>query len=327
MNKPLISVLIPAYNHENYVQETIKSIINQTYQNIELIVIDDGSKDGTWNKINEMKEICENRFSNTILISRQNKGLCETNNELIEKSNGKFIYIIASDDKAEPQAIEKLHAFLSQKPDYALCVGDNAIMDSESKLCYWDKKRNIVYNKAKAAYKTFGEYLQKTQNLDFHADYFGTYNTIYPRNYIPNGYLIRKSIFEKTGLLKKEAPLEDYYLMLQISKFAKMKYLDEILFLYRWHTTNTVTQKDRIGDYINRTRIYENNLLKNADLSTMRPEVKEFCEKGSCYKRQNFLNILIREVNMSVFERTYTYKLLGIPVYKKVKKMPQTINS
>ena len=111
--------------------------------------------------------------------------------------------------------------------------------------------------------------------------------------------------------------------MLQISKFAKMKYLDEILFLYRWHTTNTVTQKDRIGDYINRTRIYENNLLKNADLSTMRPEVKEFCEKGSCYKRQNFLNILIREVNMSVFERTYTYKLLGIPVYKKVKKMPQ----
>ena len=62
MSKTLVSVIIPAYNHEKYVQETIKSIINQTYQNIELIVIDDGSKDSTWQKILEMKDKCGRRF-------------------------------------------------------------------------------------------------------------------------------------------------------------------------------------------------------------------------------------------------------------------------
>lgn len=51
MSNPLISVIIPAYNHENYVQECINSIIEQTYKNIELIIVDDGSKDSTWNKI------------------------------------------------------------------------------------------------------------------------------------------------------------------------------------------------------------------------------------------------------------------------------------
>ena len=54
-SNPLVSVLIPAYNHENYVQETINSIINQTYQNIELIIYDDGSKDSTWNKTKQFK--------------------------------------------------------------------------------------------------------------------------------------------------------------------------------------------------------------------------------------------------------------------------------
>ena len=65
MEKP-VSVIIPAYNHQNYVQDTIKSIINQTYQNIELIIIDDGSTDRTWQKILEMKADCEKHFKNNL---------------------------------------------------------------------------------------------------------------------------------------------------------------------------------------------------------------------------------------------------------------------
>ena len=59
---PLVSVIIPAYNHEKYIKKAIESIINQTYENIELIIVDDGSDDFTWNKIQEMKPLCEKRF-------------------------------------------------------------------------------------------------------------------------------------------------------------------------------------------------------------------------------------------------------------------------
>ena len=65
MNKSLVSVLIPAYNHENYVQDSLQSIINQTYENIELIVIDDGSSDNTWQKI---KESCKNNAKNALCV-------------------------------------------------------------------------------------------------------------------------------------------------------------------------------------------------------------------------------------------------------------------
>ena len=68
MNKALISILIPAYNHEKYIQETIQSIIQQSYQNLELIIINDGSNDTTWEKINAMRELCENRFVRTIFL-------------------------------------------------------------------------------------------------------------------------------------------------------------------------------------------------------------------------------------------------------------------
>ncbi|MDR2407780.1 MAG: glycosyltransferase family 2 protein, partial [Bacteroidales bacterium] len=120
---PLVSVIIPAYNHEKYVQETITSIIEQTYKNIELIIINDGSKDATWQRILEMQDVCKARFTRVDFSTQENSGTCITLNRLIEKTHGEYVYLIASDDKAAPEAIEKEYAFLSKNPDYALAVG------------------------------------------------------------------------------------------------------------------------------------------------------------------------------------------------------------
>ena len=143
--KKLVSVLIPAYNHENYVQETINSIINQTYQNIELIIIDDGSKDSTWQKIQELQVECEKRFVRVVFETKQNEGSCKTLNKLLSLAQGEFVYIIASDDLAKPNAIEKEVEFLANNEDYALVVGDNEIIDSEGKRAYWENKIKRVY--------------------------------------------------------------------------------------------------------------------------------------------------------------------------------------
>jgi alpha-1,3-rhamnosyltransferase len=95
---PLVSIVIPSFNHESYVQECIKSVINQDYENIELIVIDDGSTDDSVEEIKRLILACDDRFVRFEFRTRENKGLSETLNEAIEWANGKYFSAIASDD-------------------------------------------------------------------------------------------------------------------------------------------------------------------------------------------------------------------------------------
>ena len=111
-NQPLVSVVIACYNHERFVQDSIQSVIDQTYQNIELIIIDDGSKDGSVKKIQEMIPTCKERFFRFEFRYRPNKGLSATLNEALVWCQGEYYSPIASDDMMLPQKIEKQINFL-----------------------------------------------------------------------------------------------------------------------------------------------------------------------------------------------------------------------
>lgn len=318
----LVSVLIPSYNHENYVQKTIKSIIKQTYKNIELIVIDDGSKDNTFEKILEMKPECEKRFSNVIFQKKENEGTCKTFNKLLSLAKGEYIYIIASDDLAKPQAIEKEINFLNKNNDYALCVGDNDIIDENDVICYWDKDRNNVYNFEEAVFKTNGEFLKnERKSVDFNSSDFGDYGLLNYSNFIPNGYLIRRNIFEIIGEFTPEAPLEDYWIMLQISKFAKMKYIDEPLFSYRWHSNNTIKISDRMKLFDEKTRAYEKTLIekyKNDNRTTK--SFKRFLKYGILYKKIGIPYVFQIQKFFKDDKRLMVIKLFNIDIFKRLKK-------
>ena len=238
----LISVIIPAYNHERYIEECVRSIMAQTYQNIELLVIDDGSKDGTFSKMQELKPECEKRFVRVVMETQKNQGTRITGNKLTDLARGKYLYLIASDDKAKPHALETLHAFLAENPDYVLAVGDDEIIGDNSERVYWGKGRKAV-TKSEALYKTFGDELHLNEPDNKHPD-FGSYEDLLKGNHIPNGYLYSRQAMIDAGKFDADVLLEDWYMHLQLAKLGKYKYIPEILFSYRWHETNTISSPE-----------------------------------------------------------------------------------
>jgi alpha-1,3-rhamnosyltransferase len=131
-NKPLVSVLIPAYNHEKYVEAAILSVVNQTYgyKNIQLIVTDDYSRDRTPIILKELA----GKFGFTLILHEQNIGLCATMNEMISLSKGEFIASFASDDISIQDRIEKQINILSQYPDIDILTGEAILIDENGEI-------------------------------------------------------------------------------------------------------------------------------------------------------------------------------------------------
>lgn len=257
---PLVSVIVPAYNHAQYVQQTLRSIIEQDYPRIELILIDDGSPDNTLEKVKEMQSICENRFENTDISTQENQGTTTTMNRLIEKANGQYILLIASDDELLPGAISALVAKMENEPDAGLVVGRNQVMDGDGNPCYWDSARNNIYIRKDAFYSDFSDFLEKTTLPTSHPKW-GTYEALLQCNHIPNGYMIRTSILKQIPSFTKDAPLEDWWLMLQLAKHSKLMNIDQETFRYRWHAANTIKQTEQMSLYAEMTMAWEKNYI------------------------------------------------------------------
>lgn len=258
--QPLISVVMPAYNHEQFVQQAIRSVIQQDYANVELLVTNDGSTDSTWDKINELKAECEKRFVRVVFATQPNRGTCQTFNELVGKAQGQFVAVLASDDELLPGALTILGTFLDTHPDYALAVGDNHFILPEGTRLgrSYSTSQFVALDDNPDTAPSFGSWLQKRNpTINFESDQFGSYRSLLAENYIPNGYLIRKEMLEKTGGWTPQAPLEDWYIMLQLAKLGKFKYFKQPLFGYRIHSTNTIFNFRRMEEMKMRTILYE----------------------------------------------------------------------
>ena len=122
-NKPLVSVLMPAYNSELYIAEAIQSILNQTYQNIELIIFDDGSSDQTRQVIQGFTDL---RIIK--ILSDQNYGVVRARNEMIDRASGKYIALMDADDIADHARLEKQVSIL-ESGQYDICGSAQWVLD------------------------------------------------------------------------------------------------------------------------------------------------------------------------------------------------------
>ncbi|MAT44681.1 MAG: hypothetical protein CL609_20290 [Anaerolineaceae bacterium] len=127
-NTPLISIMMPAYNAENYIQESIDSILAQTYQNWELIIVNDGSTDQTEKIISEYIDPRIKKFT------QKNQGEAVARNHALSKMNGKWVAFLDSDDLFEPEFLHLTLSFLEQNETFDAVYTDGRYIDSNGNL-------------------------------------------------------------------------------------------------------------------------------------------------------------------------------------------------
>ena len=128
-HSPLVSIVLPVYNGERYLAASLDSVLAQTYQNWELVIINDGSTDGTENLILNYPD---KRIK--YLPNDSNKGIIFSLNRGLQESKGVYIARLDADDIALPNRFEKQVEFLSENTDYALCGSYFQTIDSNGRL-------------------------------------------------------------------------------------------------------------------------------------------------------------------------------------------------
>jgi glycosyltransferase involved in cell wall biosynthesis len=133
---PLVSVIMPAYNAENYIAEAIKSIINQSYNKWELIIVDDASTDKTWNIIKQFTNKFPKKIKATRLKKNVNRGGDGAGNIAFTKTNPKseFIARMDADDVAQPNRLAKQVEYLLKHPQCAVLGSSAEIINKEGQV-------------------------------------------------------------------------------------------------------------------------------------------------------------------------------------------------
>ena len=127
---PLVTIAVPSYNHAPYIAECVASLIAQDYPRIELIVIDDGSRDGSAAVVEGLTEQCRARFERFELIARENQGLCNTLNQALDWAQGEYFVTADSDDRLLPAHVSRLLPELEQAPQLAAVYGGAMLINA-----------------------------------------------------------------------------------------------------------------------------------------------------------------------------------------------------
>lgn len=221
MKTPEVSIVIAAYNCGDFILETVSSVINQTFQNWELIIVDDCSSDDTPEKIAALND-------NRIRIIRldKNSGLPATPRNIgIRASKGEFIAFLDHDDTWSTEKLKVQIDYLREDPETAL-------ISCHLKISSPDRKYNNAKTTPKKKYQT-GHLYDKLLQYNFIAC---------------SSVVVRASVFDEVGFFDENPQVsaaEDWDLWLRIARLHKITFIPQSLGLYRMHGSglSTVTKQ------------------------------------------------------------------------------------
>lgn len=222
MNKqsPLVTVLVTSYNHQAFVADCIKSILNQTYENIQLIVIDDESPDDSARIIRDMADQFDFTF-----VPQKNTGLAGVLNNGLALAQGKYFVYTGSDDASMLDRIEKQVDLMESRPDVAVCAGNYLIIDENGvpeRRQHFSPPRELGFD-----------------DIFLHSDAGIKAPTT----------MIRTDALREVGGYNPDIQLEDIYMWLKLTAAGYKAYvLGDVLAYYRKHEGNQSKNMNFMAD-------------------------------------------------------------------------------
>jgi glycosyltransferase involved in cell wall biosynthesis len=220
--KPLVTIGIAVYNGADHILQTLASINNQTYQNIEIVIVDDCSKDNSY-------EICrrweiESSFPIAVCQNKSNLRLPATRNVLLEKSRGKYLCLFDQDDMMLPDKIESdVLVFEEQKNNVALIYSDLNLMDEAGNPFGKGYFERIGF-KGRGNDDLFKELIQM--------------------NFIPApSVMVRSELLKKVGGYDESLQFDDWDIWLRLAKEYEFVYSGVINVFYRIHNSSMMANK------------------------------------------------------------------------------------
>ena len=249
MNNKLISVIVPVYNLENYIERCLKSIQNQTYSNIEIIVVDDGSKDDSWNVINRIAKE-DNRV---IPIHKENGGVSSARMLGLANANGEWIGFVDGDDEIEEDMYEVLinNAF-EYDADISHCGYKLIFNDGRITSFYDTKVKKIQDNTTGVIDLLEGDLIEP-----------GLCNKLY-----------KKSLFEDIELDTNIKINEDLLLNYYLFKNSQLSIFEDLT-KYHYLIRDNSASRSKLNDY----KIYDPIRVKEVILNDADDEYKSTAQK------------------------------------------------
>lgn len=303
-----VSIIVPIYNVEKYLVRCVKSILNQSHHNVEIILVNDGSTDGSGGIAERLKDDDKRIF----VIHQANGGLSEARNTGLDFSTGDFIFFVDSDDVINPKTIEiMLNCMLDYEADIISCD-----------FSYWNEKENIPSVNINNGY-TIRKYGSDEALISLNEIGVTACNKMYRRGvfekirfpigrYHEDEYVIHELLFFSKKIIKIDVPL--YYYFMRDGSIT--------------HTIDEKKVKDAINAYRERIRFIDNYNWR----AVREPVIRDFLAylfRVTGYKDKEINRLVIEEirelVNISSVPIDYRLLTINISLARIVHKLKMDI--
>lgn len=219
-----VSVVIPSYNHAAYIEQAILSVLNQEGVETEVVVVDDGSTDGSKELLNELSQKWPSERLQVIF--QQNQGAHAAINNGLKVCRFEFLAILNSDDYFHPQRFQKLLSQMqAEKGDLIF-----------SKVSHVDGQGREI-SSAHPSRSSYEQKLCLTETVGYRFSLLG-----YNLSVTTGNFLFKKSLWEKVGPFQSYRTVHDWDFVLKSLACGRVLYHQESLLYYRLHQTNTISQ-------------------------------------------------------------------------------------